>query len=727
MFGQRFLSPRTERVAGSSSSGDALVLSADGFAETGDPSLTQRRLWTLRIARPELAVLLVVAGGLNLSDLSRNGWANGYYAAAVRSMMLSWHNFLFASFDPTGVMTVDKPPLALWVQALSARIFGLHSLSILVPQALMGVVTVALVYDLVRRRFGRLGGFAAGLTLAITPITVAMSRHNNPDAAVALCDVAALWCAVRGFEDGRTRWIVWSGVMVGLGFEAKMGTALLIVPALAAAWLWASPHRPLRAIRQLLSGGAAMALVGGAWPLLVTLTPAAARPWISGTADNSIWSLITGYNGLGRVAGQAGNPGAATGRGFGGASTLGGGSGVLRLLNSALGGQAGWLLGFAIVSGLGLIVATRLRRRDPDAGWLVAVGGAFLASAVVFSYAQGIFHPYYVSFLAPFSAALVGAGAAQLARDGRHARILAPLAIAGGVATELAVMHSDQTLAALQPVVVGVGAVTAIALMLLSSSRLRLTALGAVLATLSIAPAAWAVDTLGHATSGTFPAGGPQNVADGPAGPGGFHSFGGRGGFPGGGIPGGGFPGRGLLGGALPGAGGFPNAGGPPPGGALGPGGGVGPAQRGGLFGGGAGGFGGAFGGRSLKATLSYISAHGGGPLAVSAQTTAETAIIDSAARVAGIGGFSGNESEVSATWLAHEIRAGKIRWVLDTESSFAGFGGGFGGISGGRVGSRLAMQWVSSACRRATATDGGVLYDCAGRAERLLRVTGLR
>ena len=167
---------------------------------------------------------------LNLWALSSNGWANDYYSAAVRSMSSSWHNFLYASADPSGVMTVDKPPLALWVQSLSVRVFGYHPLSMLVPQALMGVASVALVYDLVRRRFGRVGGFAAGLALALTPITVAISRHNNPDALLVLCCVAALWFTVRALEDGRTRWLVLAGVSVGLGFETKMLVALTVVP-----------------------------------------------------------------------------------------------------------------------------------------------------------------------------------------------------------------------------------------------------------------------------------------------------------------------------------------------------------------------------------------------------------------------------------------------------------------------------------------------------------------
>ena len=271
-------------------------------------------------------------------------------------MSTSWHNFLFESFDPSGIMTVDKPPLSLWVQALSVRAFGYHSLSMLVPQALMGAGTVGLVYDLVRRRFGRIAGFVGGLVLALTPIAVAMSRHNNPDALLVLCCTAALWFLVRAFEDGRTRWIVWAGVMVGLAFETKMLVAFMVVPGIVAAWLWVAPRGRLAAARQLLAGGTAMVVVGGAWPLLMTLTPASDRPWISGTSDNSIWSLIFGYNGLGRIDGQAGAPGGAGpggGGGGGGGGFFGGATGPFRLLNSALGGQAGWLLGVAVVGGIG--------------------------------------------------------------------------------------------------------------------------------------------------------------------------------------------------------------------------------------------------------------------------------------------------------------------------------------------------------------------------------------
>ncbi len=159
---------------------DTLTFPTPARARLGARGRRSERLRWL-FARPELIGLLALTAVLNLWNLSINGWANTYYAAAVRSMSTSWHDFLFASLDKTGLMTVDKPPLAFWVQALSVRIFGFHSLSILVPEALMGVVAVGLIYDMTRRMFGRAGGAAAGLAFALTPITVAIARHNNPD------------------------------------------------------------------------------------------------------------------------------------------------------------------------------------------------------------------------------------------------------------------------------------------------------------------------------------------------------------------------------------------------------------------------------------------------------------------------------------------------------------------------------------------------------------------
>jgi 4-amino-4-deoxy-L-arabinose transferase-like glycosyltransferase len=690
------------------------------------------------VAYPELLALLALTAVLNLWDLSINGWANTYYAAAIKSMSTSWHDFLFASLDKTGLMTVDKPPLAFWVQALSVRVFGFHSLSILVPEALMGVVAVGLVYDMTRRMFGRFAGAVAGLAFALTPITVAIARHNNPDELLILCCVAALWCALRAFETGRTKWLVLSGICVGLGFETKMAVALFVVPGIALAWMWsrwgATWSERLKAFRQLLAGGLAMTVVGLAWPLLVTLTPAADRPWISGTADNSIWSLIFGYNGIGRVAGQTGGPGGGAGGpgggggGFGG-NLFGGATGPFRLLESALGDQAGWLLGFAVVAGIAILVLSRLRRRDPRTGWLIVVGGAFLTTAVVFSFASGIFHPYYVSFLAPWAAMLVGAGAGLMlprslggAADGRALRVIAPLAIAAGAITELVVLGElDGAMTWAKPVVIGIAGACAILLAIAGEAhagRYRAVVVAVALAALLAAPSAWAVQTLGHATSSTFPSGGPESASiGGPGGGGGPGGFSGR--------RAGGFGGRGAgAGGGFGGAGTGGTAGGAPAvsqlfqpsGSSTGAGGGF---ARGGGVGGGAGGiFGG--GSASLTAAEQYVSQHGGGEIGVSSQGTAATAILDGYTNVAGLGGFSGRESSVTASWIAMEVREGRLRWVIDDGSSQ---GVGLPGDS--RTGSQAAIDVVAKTCRAVTLSNSGTtgqMYDCLGRASAILQ-----
>jgi 4-amino-4-deoxy-L-arabinose transferase-like glycosyltransferase len=611
-----------------------------------------------RLPRPELVALLVLAAVLNLWALGQNGWANEYYSAAVRSMGSSWHNFLYDSFDPSGVMTVDKPPLALWVQVASVKLFGFHSLSMLIPQALMGAASVGLVYDLTRRLFGRPAGFVAGLVLATTPVSVAVSRHNNPDALLVLCCVAALWCLVRALDDPRTRWLVLAGVCVGLGFETKMAVALMVVPGLAAAWLWIAPRGRIAALRQLLAGGAAMVAVGGAWPLLMLLTPSGHRPWVSGTGDNSVLSLMFGYNGFGRISGQAGGPpggGPGGGGPGGGANTMfGGPTGALRLLEQSLGGQAGWLLGASVAGGIGLLAATRLRRTDRRSGWLIATGGAFLTCAVAFSVASGIFHPYYVSLLAPFAAALVGAVAGLALEGGWGARVLAPLALLAGVVSELVVLHDNPgDLTWLPPLLVALGIAVAVSLAL-GTARLRAALLAAALGLLLIAPATWAAQTLGHPTSGTFPMGGPATTT--------------------------------AMGA------------GPPPG----------MAGGGGPFGGNA---------TELDAALAYARSHGGGSVAVSSQQGAAGQVIRDGSDVVALGGFSGRESQVSVSWLADAVRSGKVRWVVADQSG----GPGMGGLPGdSRVGSKDVMAAVQSTCRAVTTSSGTTLYDCQGYADTL-------
>ncbi len=699
------------------------------------------------VALPELIVVLAVAGFLNLWNLSINANANTFYAAAVKSMASSWHDFLFNSMDKSGLMTVDKPPLADWIEALSVRIFGFNSWALLAPEAVMGMISAVLMYDLVRRRFGRAAGFAAAIVLATTPTIVAMSRDNNPDELLVMLSVAATWCFLRALETHRTKWMVWTGVFIGLGFETKMGVALMLLPGCALAYAWTRWDRSigwrgnLAWARQLVLGGIAVAVVGLAWPVLMWLTPAADRPWISGTTDNSIWSLIVGYNGLGRVGGQAGSTtgggfgghagagggggggaagfghgstgggfpgfgggaGAAGGHvgGFGGGAGAGGGAsagnpGVFRLLDDSLGAQVSWLIGAAVVAFIALIVLTRLRRRDPRTGFLIAVGGTFVVVAVVWSVASGIFHPYYMSFLAPWLAALVGAGVG-LALEGRWARILAPLLLVGALVTELIVLGSDTggDLAWAKWVAVAGAAVCGVVLLLSLSRRVRLTVLAVGCAALLAAPATWAAETIGHATSSTFPSGGPASATGG-----GFGGFGGGRGFSGLTRPG--ATGSGAGTGSASGAGTRSGAG---AGGLASLFGATntraGGTSRTGGFSFGAGGFGGGASATSLNAAAAWAQKHGGGTVAVESQSTAATSILAGHTNVAGIGGFSGVESSVTLAWIQQEVSEGRLTYLL------GGSAGGSAGFSDGRTGSTKAI-----AAAEKTATKLTVTYD---------------
>jgi 4-amino-4-deoxy-L-arabinose transferase-like glycosyltransferase len=604
----------------------------------------------------------------------------------------------------------------------------------------MGVASVGLLYDLTRRRWGRIAGTVAGLALALTPVFVAISRHNNPDALLVLCSVGALWCFVRALEKASdnsasdrsaTRWLVLAGVCVGLGFEAKMGAALMVLPGMALAWLWVAPRGRLVAIRQLAWAGSAMLAVALAWPVLVWLTPAASRPWVSGTNDNSIWSLIWEYNGFGRLEGQTGGPAS-----FGGGGTFGGETGPLRLLNESLGGQAGWLLGAALAGGLGIAALSRLRRGDPRTGWIIAVGGAFGVTAVAFSFAGGIFHPYYTSLLAPFAAALVGATVGQVLtaerREAVVARMVGAVAIGLGAIVELLVVdHSAGDLDWLVAPLVIVSIVSVAALLFAdplaervgaggaSAARLRLAALACAVGILLVGPAIWSVETLGHPTSGTFPAGGPESAGMG--GPGGM------GGGPGGSM--GGPPS--MSGGESAGMGAPPSMAGGEAGtesGAVGElfgesstatAGGM-PAMGGGMTGGPGGG--GMFGGEDLSSTLAYTEAHGGGTIAIDSQSGASAAIIEEGAEVAGIGGFSGKESSVGAAWLEERIAAGDIAWIYTSGLGAGMTGGPPGGTIGGdtRTGSASAIDTVVESCTAVSgseseSTGSGALYKCGG------------
>ncbi len=271
-----------------------------------------------RWARPALLGLLTLTAILYLWDLGRNGWANDFYAAAVQAGTKSWKAFFFGSFDQSNFITVDKTPASLWVMEISGRIFGFSQWSMLAPQALEGVGSVLLLYAAVKRWFGPPAGLIAGMVLALTPVAALMFRFNNPDALLVLLMTAAAYTLVRAIENGRTKWLMFTGLLLGFAFLAKMLQAFLVVPGFAVAYLWAGPPRLGRRIWQTVLMGVGIIVGAGWWILAAELTPAADRPYFGGSTNNNILQLAIGYNGLGRLTGnETGSIGAGNRQGAG--------------------------------------------------------------------------------------------------------------------------------------------------------------------------------------------------------------------------------------------------------------------------------------------------------------------------------------------------------------------------------------------------------------------------
>ncbi|MDR7279566.1 ArnT family glycosyltransferase [Catenuloplanes atrovinosus] len=537
-------------------------------------------------ARPALYALLVATGVLYIWGLGASGWANSFYAAAVQAGSESWQAFFFGSSDAANFITVDKTPLSLWPMALAARIFGMNSWSMLVPQALMGVASVALLYATVRRWFPPAAALLAGAVLATTPVAALMFRFNNPDALLVLLMVAACWAMVRALERGVTTWLLLCGVFMGLGYLAKMLQVLLILPALGLVYLIAGPPRLGKRLLQLLGAAGAMIVAAGWWIAAVELWPEESRPYIGGSQNNSILELTLGYNGLGRLNGdETGSVGGGmVTRGAGGnylggpagmPGPVGGGmwgeSGVLRMFDASQGGQIAWLLPAALVLMIaGLVITARRPRTDRTRAAFVLWGGWLVVTALTFSFMQGIFHAYYTVALAPAIGALVGMGAALLWERRRRAWAAALLAVTVGSTAVWAWVllgRSADWYPWLRWTVLIGGVLAAVALVATSRLAARIAVpVGVVAAAVALAaPAAYAVNTAGTPHTGSIPSAGPATQ-----GMGGGGGRGGRGGFPGGGFPGGGqvppnggtqlFPG-GAQGGAQGGPQGFPDGG----------------------------------------------------------------------------------------------------------------------------------------------------------------------
>ncbi len=679
-----------------------------------------------------LAGVVLLAFGLNAWGLSKAGYGNTFYAAAVRSMTMSWKNFFFGAFDPGGFITVDKPPVFLWVGALSARIFGYSSWSILLPSAVAGAASVGLLWLIVRRYFGPAAATIAGLVLALSPISVAVNRLNLPEPFLILALIGAAGAVLRSLES--RHWWAWTalaGFLVGVAFNTKMLDAWIPGPALVLALVVAVPAISRTSARRLLGQlavlGVVTLVVSASWMLIVDAWPASSRPYIGGSTDNTVLNLALGYNGFNRVegqlsgggpqpgfnpgqgqrpsgridggqiqrpdgqpgqqdglsppggiqppSGQAGQPGglgapggvqgpggqAAPGRGGltgafrGPGGIIAGIPGLLRMFDNANGGQIGWLLPFALGGGL---VALWSWRRDSTRrafaalflGWIALYGG-------IYSYAQGTYHAYYTSTMAPGVAALVGAGSVTVANAVRRDRrwlIVAVGLVGVTVWAQLVIAgRTPDFYGWVRPLTVatafaGVAMVVALAVRRLPvASGLALSVAG-----LLLLPAAWSWSALATPSlNATLPQAGPQQGASG-------RTFGSQ-----------------------------------------------------------------AFddGTPQLAAWLeSHNGADATWQLVVSSSQDASTLIAEYRVSVMALGGFMGTDNAITVARFADLVSTGAVRYVLVGQGG-GGFGNAFGRAFGrafGTSGANAVMSAVQSACTTVSdppSSYQGVLYDCAG------------
>jgi len=698
-----------------------------------------RRIWRGRRedpswVRPTLLALVTSTLVLYLWDLGASGWANSFYSAAVFAGTKSWKAFFFGSFDPSNLITVDKPPASLWVMDLSARVFGLNSWSILVPQALMGAATVAVVYATVRRWFSAGAGLIAAAVVAVTPVAVLMFRFNNPDALLVLLLTLSAYATTRAIEAGSTRWLVLAGTLVGFGFLTKMLQAFLIVPALGLAYLIAAPGPIPRRIKQLTLAGIAMVVAGGWWVAVVEIWPAASRPYIGGSQNNSVLQLIFGYNGFGRLSGN--ETGSVTG-GLGARGAAGGGmwgpTGWTRLFNDSFGGQVSWLLPAALAAGvLLLLLSAKAGRTDRTRAAVILWGGSLVVSGAAISLGQGIIHPYYTVALAPAIGALCGIGASQLwlRRYTAWARLTMAFLVAVTAVWSFVLLDRTPQWHPWIRYSILIAAAVAIGVFLLGPRTRRMGAAAAAVISLTAVlggPAAFALSTAAAPESGAIPSAGPATAnafgfGPGPAG-GAGGSFGRLGGA------GHGFPAGGAFAPASGGStSGGSTSGGSTSGGGASPFGGTGGFGGFGRFGVGGGSSGLATpGGGGIGSGLGRIRGAAGGLLEGSNPGRALVRLLDEdssryewvaaavganqaagyelAAReaVMALGGFNGSDPSPTLAQFEADVRQGKVHYFLG--------GGGPGASNGGSSDASEIASWVESHFTSKT-VDGVAVYD---------------
>ncbi|WP_265442964.1 ArnT family glycosyltransferase [Flexivirga meconopsidis] len=637
-------------------------------------------------ARPALLALLLATGLLYLWDLTSSGWGNSFYSAAAQAGSVNWEAFFFGSSDAANSITVDKPPASLWVMALSVRVFGLNSFAILMPQALMGVATVGVLYATVRRHFGAVAGLLAGVTLALTPVAALMFRFNNPDALLVLLMTLGAWATMRAIEHGSLRWAALVGVFLGFGFLTKTLQVFLVVPFFAIAFLLAANAPLRRRILGLLAAVGAMVVAGGWWVAVVQLVPASARPYIGGSQDNSFWNLTFGYNGFGRISGN--ETGSVGGGGGGGAGGQWGSTGLTRMFGSEVGGQVSWLMPTALVLlVLGLWLRGRAPRTDVRRAAYLVWGGWLLVTGLTFSLMAGIFHQYYTVALAPAIGALVGMGATE-AWARRHTPVGSiGLALATAAAATWSFILLTRTTAYgdwLRTSILAIGMAAAFLLLALNWLHAKVIPLivAAAIAAGLAGPTAYTITTVQQPHTGSIPTAGPNTI-------GGAGGAGAGRGMPAA-APG---AGRSQTGAAAPGAGRSQT-------GAAAPGAAAGARPAGGM--------GGLLdASKPGTAVVSALQQDAGRYRWVAAAIGSNNAAglqLATGLSVMPVGGFNGSDPSPTLTQFKSYVAQGAIHYFL------AGSGMGGGQPNGSNTAQQIAA-WVTANFKRVT-IGGQTFYD---------------
>jgi len=628
-----------------------------------------RRLFTgpeddPRWARPALWAILLLATALyawNLTSIT----GNTFYDAAVYSGTKSWKAFFFGALDSGSFITVDKPPFALWVMGLSARVFGYGTWQLMLPMVAAGTGSVAILYRSVKRDFGAVAGTISALVLTLTPITVAITRDTNPDPILVLLMMLGAVALLKAVRNGKLMPLVWSAVAIGFAFNTKMMQAYVVLPAFFLVYLWATNVSLGKRIRNLAVATVALIVSSAWWMVIVDLIPASSRPYIGGSTDNTVWDLVIGYNGFGRIFGASSSVGSQ-----GNGASFGGSSGLYRMFNEIMGGQISWLIPFAAIALIaGLVLRGRAPRTDPERAALMLWGGWFVLHFLTFSLAEGTFHPYYVTAMAPGIAALAGAGGVLLYRafrDGAAAKWawVLPVAIAASTVWAVVLLQrvsGSGTVYTVAEIVVAVAGIASVLGLLVGrfTRRHRLmgfAALAAIVALLA-GPAAYSVSAATSSTNGTNPTAGPST---------------------GGGMGGSG----GGMGGAPSGAKSGTKPSGSAPSGTRPSGSGSAPSsssssssnsstssESGSESGAQQAGGGGMGGGTQVSsAMITYLKKHQDGAtwlLAVSTDQTASSIILESGQPVISMGGWSGSDNAMTLAKLKSLVKSGKLHYII--------------------------------------------------------------